>query len=130
MVNILGFGDEAVAAFIVFVLGIIFTVIWQRYTDKNRRLVYEIEASQMPLVTDENIRERIAILFDQQPVDKLYAYHISIANFGRLAVRNQQILFEFPDKTELIAMPNIQHEPLVGPIEKINESIAPLQLTR
>ena len=128
MINLGGFGDEAIAAFIVFILGIIFTVVWQRYTEKRRRLVYKIEANKIVLDTNDEIKNRIAILFDDQPVQELFAYRVTLENIGNLAVRQQQILFQFPERTELVTSPNFKHEPLVGPIETVQSSATPLQL--
>ncbi len=114
MVNFSGFGDEAIAAFIVFILGVIFTIIWQKYTTKNCRIAYRVYISRPKIDIGEEISNRLSLSFDQQPVDTLHLYRITIENVGNLAVRNQHLLIKFDQDTVPISPAQFQHEPLVG----------------
>jgi len=127
--QILGFGDEALAAFIVFALGVLFTVIWQRYTDKKRRIVYKINRTQMSLNVQEPLKDRVSVSFDGQAVESLYAFEVNAENTGNLPVNDQIIQFEFSEKATPIAPAEYKHRPLIGPISKTSEEYNPYRIT-
>jgi len=94
-VNFFGFGDEALAAFIIFVLGGVFAIIWQRYTEKKRRIVYKVNRTQMSLRVNEPLKGRVAVSFDGQAVQSLYTFEVSLENAGNLPINDQKIQFAF-----------------------------------
>ncbi|KPL90091.1 hypothetical protein [Herpetosiphon geysericola] len=126
--TILGFGDEAIAAFIVFFLGIIVTLFFQRYSEKNPKLVYRIKADKISLDADDLIKDRISVFFDNKNVEKIYIFNITIENIGNVNINNQEILFSFDHKTRILIDTIIDLQPLVGPVHFIPTK-APLNLT-
>lgn len=128
MAQFWGFGDEALAAFIVFILGVVFTIVWQKYTEKNRRLAYRISVSQPKIDIGEEIGNRLTLLFDQQPIDNLYVFRVTLENVGNLAVQNQQVLIEFDENAVPLSSNRIEHEPLVGPVTQRNQVSKPYQV--
>jgi hypothetical protein len=127
--DFLGFGDEAIAAFIVFLLGILFTIIWQRFTEKRHKVVYQVSYEPIRLSVDDRLKDRVSISFDGIDVNSIYSYTIRVVNGGNLAVNNQIIYFEFDDKAEPIGTPVVDHKPLVGPVNLIETKSSPYAVT-
>ena len=60
-VSLLGFGDEAIAAILVFILGAIFTIIWSSFRRDKYRLAYGVSHKELTIDAPNNIKEKINI---------------------------------------------------------------------
>lgn len=118
-INIGGFGDEALAAFIVFLLGIIFTILYQKLTEKKRRLTCTHTIYQPKLDLGKQIANRVKISLDNRAVDSLAVHHLTIRNSGDFAIRDQEVLFEFALNDADLLDNSIDCENLVGPVVQL-----------
>jgi hypothetical protein len=120
-----------VGAVLAFALGIITVYFAQILSDrKNKAQITYSKKVEVPLImSDQELKKKIRLLYEGSPVESLYSCEISIINSGKKTIKNQSIIIKFPEKTRNIdsASPKIKTKPeyVVGPIrrdETINET--------
>jgi hypothetical protein len=128
-VTLLGFGDEAIAAVIVFALGVIFTIIWSKVQKDRYRLSYEVKHQHIAVDAPSRVKEKIRLFYGESEVSSLHSFVVVVRNSGNKSVQSQTVRFDFPPDAQLLSEPELEHAPLIGPIELRERTDSPLALT-
>lgn len=128
-ISFLGFGNEAIAAIIVFLLGVIFTIVWSRFQKERHRVTFEVEHQELTISAPDEVKSLISIMYSGVKVESLHSFNVTVRNAGNRGVQDQIVRFNFPNDAELLSTPGVEHDPLIGPVNTIDECPSPISLT-
>ncbi|MGK7929141.1 MAG: hypothetical protein AB4290_28540 [Spirulina sp.] len=68
----------------------------------DKRLSYNLSIEEGLVKVEENIRQKVRVLYDEELIENLYDVRFEVENTGETVVKSQEIRFEFPEETRIL----------------------------
>jgi hypothetical protein len=116
------FQQNLVVAVVGVVLGILGTVAIERMKfrrEPTTRLSWDAEVSNAMVSTDDTMRRRLRLSFDDFPIEGLSSVEFRVENSGNRVVKNERLRFSFPQDARILeAVPTSQPEREMGVVRR------------
>ena len=129
LISIGGFSDQSLAAFSIFVLGVIFTIVWSIFLRERHKVTVKINPQELMLSTPDRVKGKVSMKYSGEEIISLHLFHATVDNTGNRGINNQLVRFDFPKDSVLLEEPEIDHEPLIGSVHILERSNSPLSIT-